>query len=158
MAERSPRDQTTKPDPEGIPNLWSYPFEFHIQRGFPMAVSIAFVVLLGLFADYLFRKVKLPGPVGMLIVGILCGPYLLNLMESELLKVSADLRMVALIVILLRAGLELRRDTLNRAGRPAILLSFVPAVFDLPYRCTLWSCFSIFPLSIWRSRRYSYGW
>lgn len=95
-----------------------------------MAVSIAVVVLLGLFADYLFRKAKLPGLVGMLILGILCGPYVLNLMEPELMKVSADLRMVALIVILLRAGLELRRDTLNRVGRPAILLSFVPAVFE----------------------------
>lgn len=123
-----------------------------------MAVSIAFVVLLGLFADYLFRKVKLPGLVGMLIVGTLCGPYLLNLMEPELLKVSVDLRMVALIVILLRTGLELSRDILNRVGKPAILLSFVPAVFDLLYRYTLWSCFSIFPLSIWRFRRYSHGW
>ncbi|RMG03755.1 MAG: sodium:proton antiporter, partial [Nitrospirae bacterium] len=66
----------------------------------------------------------------MLIVGIICGPYVLNLMEPELMKVSADLRMVALIVILLRAGLELRRDTLNRVGRPALLLSCVPAIFE----------------------------
>ncbi len=79
-----------------------------------MSVSLALVVLLGLFADYL----KLPG----LIVGILCGPYVLNLMQPELMKVSADFRMVALIIILLRAGLELRRNTLNRIGRPAALL------------------------------------
>ncbi len=95
-----------------------------------MAVSIALVVILGLFADYLFRKMKLPGLVGMLIVGVICGPYVLNLMQPELMKVSADLRMVALIVILLRAGLELRRDTLNRVGRPALLLSVIPAVFE----------------------------
>jgi NhaP-type Na+/H+ or K+/H+ antiporter len=95
-----------------------------------MAVSIALIILLGLFADYLFRKMKLPGLVGMLLVGILCGPYVLDIMQPELLKVSADLRMVALIVILLRAGLELRRDTLNRIGRPAALLSVVPAVLE----------------------------
>jgi NhaP-type Na+/H+ or K+/H+ antiporter len=95
-----------------------------------MAVSIALIILLGLFADYLFRKMKLPGLVGMLLVGILCGPYVLDIMQPELLKVSADLRMVALIVILLRAGLELRRDTLNRIGRPAALLSVVPALLE----------------------------
>lgn len=95
-----------------------------------MAVSLAIIILLGLFADYLFRKMRLPGLVGMLMVGILCGPYVLNIMQPELLKVSADLRMVALIVILLRAGLELRRDTLNRIGRSAALLSAVPALFE----------------------------
>ena len=95
-----------------------------------MAVSLAVVILLGLFADYLFKKMKLPGLVGMLLVGVLCGPHVFNIMQPELLKVSADLRMVALIVILLRAGLELRRDTLNRIGRPAALLSAVPALFE----------------------------
>jgi NhaP-type Na+/H+ or K+/H+ antiporter len=95
-----------------------------------MAVSLAFVVLLGLLADYLFRKLNLPGLVGMLLVGILCGPYVFNIMQPELLRVSADLRMVALIVILLRAGLELRRDTLNRVGKTALLMSCVPAIFE----------------------------
>ncbi len=95
-----------------------------------MAVSIALIVLLGLLADYIFKKMKLPGLVGMLIVGILCGPYVLNIMKPELLKVSADLRIVALIVILLRAGLELRRDTLNRVGRTALTMSCVPAIFE----------------------------
>ena len=95
-----------------------------------MAVSLAIVIILGLFADYVFKKMKLPGLVGMLLVGILCGPYVLNIIQPELLKISADLRMVALIVILLRAGLELRKDTLNRIGRPAALLSFVPAIFE----------------------------
>lgn len=95
-----------------------------------MAVSIALIVLLGLLSDYLFKKMKLPGLVGMLLVGILCGPYVLNIMKPELLKVSADLRIVALIVILLRAGLELRRDTLNRVGRTALTMSCVPAIFE----------------------------
>ncbi|MEE9523271.1 MAG: cation:proton antiporter [Thermodesulfovibrionales bacterium] len=95
-----------------------------------MAVSIALIVLLGLLSDYLFKKIKLPGLIGMLIIGILCGPYVLDLMQSELLKVSADWRMVALIVILLRAGLELRRDTLNRVGKTALIMSTVPAIFE----------------------------
>ncbi|MFQ5451689.1 MAG: cation:proton antiporter [Nitrospinaceae bacterium] len=95
-----------------------------------MAVSLALIILLGLFSDYLFRKIQLPGLLGMLFVGILCGPFILNLMQPELLKISADLRMVALIVILLRAGLELKRDTLNRVGKTALLMSVVPALFE----------------------------
>jgi NhaP-type Na+/H+ or K+/H+ antiporter len=95
-----------------------------------MAVSIALIVLLGLFSDYLFNRIKLPGLLGMLIIGILCGPHVFNMMQPELLKVSADLRMVALIVILLRAGLELRKDTLNRVGKTALVMSCVPAIFE----------------------------
>lgn len=95
-----------------------------------MALSIALIVLLGLLSDYLFNRIKLPGLLGMLIVGILCGPYVFNIIQPELLKVSADLRMVALIVILLRAGLELRKDTLNRVGKTAITMSCIPAIFE----------------------------
>lgn len=95
-----------------------------------MAFSIAVIVLLGLFSNYLFQKIKLPGLLGMLIIGILFGPYVFNIIRPELLKVSTDLRMVALIVILLRAGLELRRDTLNRVGRATLLMSCIPAVFE----------------------------
>jgi NhaP-type Na+/H+ or K+/H+ antiporter len=95
-----------------------------------MAVSLALVVIFGLLSAYLFEKIKLPGLLGMLIVGILSGPYVFNLLQPELMKVSADLRMVALIVILLRAGLELRKDTLNRVGRPALMLSAVPAICE----------------------------
>jgi solute carrier family 9B (sodium/hydrogen exchanger), member 1/2 len=95
-----------------------------------MAISIALIVILGLFSDYLLKRIKLPGLLGMLIIGILCGPYVFNVMQPALLKVSADLRMVALIVILLRAGLELRRDTLNKVGKTALLMSCVPAIFE----------------------------
>ena len=95
-----------------------------------MAFSIALIVLLGLFSEYLFRRIKLPGLLGMLVVGIVCGPHVLNILDPALMKVSADLRMVALIVILLRAGLELRRDTLNKVGRSALLMSCVPALFE----------------------------
>jgi len=95
-----------------------------------MAHGLALIVLLGLLADTLFRRFRLPGLVGMLLVGILCGPYALNLLSPELMKVSGDFRMIALIVILLRAGLELRRDTLNRIGKTAALMSCVPALLE----------------------------
>ncbi len=93
-----------------------------------MAISIALIIVLGLCSDFLFKKMKLPGLVGMLFVGILCGPYVLNLMSPDMMKVSGDFRKIALIVILLRAGFELRRDTLNRIGRAAITMSCVPAL------------------------------
>lgn len=95
-----------------------------------MAISLALIVLSGLFADYLFKKIKLPGLLGMLFVGILFGPFVLDVIQPELLTISADLRMVALIIILLRAGLELRRDTLHRVGKTALVMSCVPAIFE----------------------------
>jgi solute carrier family 9B (sodium/hydrogen exchanger), member 1/2 len=96
-----------------------------------MATSLALIIILGLSADYLFRRIKLPGLVGMLIIGVLAGPYVLGLMSPEMMKVSADFRRIALIVILLRAGFELRRDALRRVGRAAITMSAVPAVFEI---------------------------
>ena len=96
-----------------------------------MAISIALIILLGLCGDYLFRQLKLPGLVGMLLVGVLIGPYLLNFISPEMMTVSGDFRKIALIVILLRAGFELRRDTLNRVGRAAVTMSAVPALFEI---------------------------
>ena len=96
-----------------------------------MAVSLAIIIILGLAADYLFRRLKLPGLVGMLLVGILVGPHVLGLLRPEMMAVSADFRKIALIVILLRAGFTLRRETLNRTARPALLMSFVPASLEI---------------------------
>ena len=96
-----------------------------------MAISLALIVVLGLAADMVFRKFRLPGLVGMLIVGVLVGPYVLGLMRPEMMQVSSDFRKIALIVILLRAGFELRRDTLNRIGKTAALMSAVPAMFEI---------------------------
>jgi len=96
-----------------------------------MAISLAFIIVLGLAADYLFRKLKLPGLVGMLLVGMLVGPHVLGLLRPEMMAVSADFRKIALIVILLRAGFELRKDVLHRTARPAILMSSVPALFEI---------------------------
>ncbi|MBF0382353.1 MAG: cation:proton antiporter [Magnetococcales bacterium] len=95
-----------------------------------MDVNLAQIIIFGLLADYLFRKIRLPGLLGMLLVGILCGPYVFNILSQEFLAVSADMRLIALIVILLRAGLKLRRDMLKRVGNTALLVSTIPALFE----------------------------
>jgi len=96
-----------------------------------MAVSISLIILTGLLADWAAKQLKIPGLVGMLFVGIACGPYVLDLMAPAMMSVSGDFRKIALIVILLRAGFELRRDTLHRVGRAALVMSIVPAVFEI---------------------------
>ncbi|MFZ0728030.1 MAG: cation:proton antiporter, partial [Desulfobacterales bacterium] len=85
----------------------------------------------GLGSDYLFKRLRLPGLVGMLLAGVLVGPYVLDLISPATMAVSGDFRKIALIVILLRAGFELRRDTLNRVGRAALFMSAIPAVFEI---------------------------
>lgn len=96
-----------------------------------MLLSIAFIILSGLCGNLLFKKMKLPGLIGMLIAGIIIGPGFLNLLDDSILSISASIRKIALIIILSRAGLGLDVDTLKRNGRPALLLSFVPATFEL---------------------------
>lgn len=96
-----------------------------------MAASLSLIIIAGLFADYLFRKMKLPGLVGMLIIGVISGPYLLDLIHEEMMAVSGDFRKIAFIVILLRAGFELHKDTLHRVGKTAVSMSMVPAVFEI---------------------------
>ncbi len=96
-----------------------------------MLTSVAYVLLLGLGLGALARLVRLPPLVGMLAAGIVLGPCVLNLLSPQLLDSSADLRQLALIIILTRAGLSLELDDLRRAGRPAVLLCFVPASFEV---------------------------
>jgi len=95
-----------------------------------MALGLAEVIILGLIADWVARKLRIPGLVGMLLIGVVIGPYVLGLLSVKLLDSSSDLRLIALIVILLRAGFELSKDVLARVGGKALLLSFVPAVFE----------------------------
>lgn len=95
-----------------------------------MAISLALIVTLGMIANYVFEKIKLPGLLGMLLLGIAIGPYGLNLMQSEIMAVSADLRKIALIVILLRAGLGLKKETLQKVGKNAIRMSFIPCLLE----------------------------
>ncbi len=95
-----------------------------------MAVGIAEILLLGLVAAWVFNRLRVPGLIGMLLVGVVLGPYVLGYLPDDLLAVSADLRLVALIVILLRAGFEISRKTLHRVGLRAALLSFIPALVE----------------------------
>lgn len=96
-----------------------------------MAESLGLIVLAGLLADSALRRTWVPGLVGMLLVGVLAGPHVLDLLDPDMMRVSDDFRMIALVVILLRAGFELRRDTLNRVGRTALVMSAVPALFEI---------------------------
>jgi len=95
-----------------------------------MALNLAELIVVCLLVDWVFRRWRIPGLAGMLLVGVAAGPDALGLIRPELRSVSADLRMMALIVILLRAGFELSKDTLRRVGGRALLFSFVPAVFE----------------------------
>lgn len=92
-----------------------------------MLFSLAVIFLLGLTMSRLFQKIKLPGLVGMLLVGLAIGPHALNLLDVSLLAISGDIRQIALLIILTRAGLTLNLDDLKKVGRPAVLMCFVPA-------------------------------
>ena len=95
-----------------------------------MAFSLATIIILGLLLNKAFEKIKLPGLLGMLILGIVLGPYGLNFISDEILNISSDLRKIALIVILLRAGLGIKKETLNKVGKPAIKMSFIPGLLE----------------------------
>lgn len=96
-----------------------------------MLLSIALILLVGMSMGWICRKIKLPDLLGMLITGIVLGPYVLNVLDIKLLGISADLRKIALIIILTRAGLGLDLTSLKKIGRPAVLMCFVPATFEL---------------------------
>ncbi|WP_139905462.1 cation:proton antiporter [Clostridium thermarum] len=95
-----------------------------------MALSLAIIIILGLLFNRLFEKIKLPGLLGMLILGVLLGPYVTNYISEDILRISPDLRKIALIVILLRAGLGIKKDTLHKIGVPAVKMSCVPGLFE----------------------------
>lgn len=96
-----------------------------------MLTSLALIFLVGLAMGAICQKLKLPRIIGMLVTGIVLGPYVLDFLDSSILSISAELRKMALIIILLKAGLSLDIQDLKRAGRPAILLSFVPATCEI---------------------------
>lgn len=96
-----------------------------------MLFSISVLLLLGMSLGALCKKLHLPALTGMLITGIFLGPYALDLIDTSILSVSADLRRIALIIILIRAGLSLNLEDLKKVGRPAILMCFVPACFEM---------------------------
>lgn len=96
-----------------------------------MLLSIALILLVGMSASWICKKIKLPGLLGMLATGIVLGPYVLNLIDPSILNISSELRKIALIIILTRAGLGLDITGLKKIGRPAILMCFLPASFEL---------------------------
>lgn len=96
-----------------------------------MLYSLALIFILGIVFAELVKKTTLPGLLGMIIVGIIIGPYCLNLLDSEVIKISAQLRKLALIIILTSAGLTINIQDLKQIGRPALLMSFVPACFEI---------------------------
>ena len=96
-----------------------------------MLLSISLILILGMFMGWICQKIKLPSLLGMLITGIVLGPYVLNMLDDSILGISAELRKIALIIILTRAGLGLDLSGLKKIGRPAVLRCFVPASFEL---------------------------
>ncbi len=95
-----------------------------------MIVGLAELLILGIIVDWAFRKLAIPGLVGMLLLGVAFGPYALGWINPDLLRASTDLRLIALIVILLRAGFELSKNTLNKVGLRVLLLAAVPALIE----------------------------
>ena len=104
---------------------------FAAQGGKSMLTSLALIFLVGLFLAAVCQVVKLPRIIGMLLTGILLGPYVLNWLDPSILSVSADLRQMALIIILLKAGLTLDLSDLKRVGRPAVMMACVPATCEI---------------------------
>lgn len=96
-----------------------------------MLFSLTLIFLSGIILGSIFNRLKLPQLIGMLLTGIILGPYLLNLLDPKILSISADLRQIALIIILTRAGLNLDINDLRKVGRPAVLMCFVPATFEI---------------------------
>lgn len=96
-----------------------------------MLTSLAYIFILGLSLGYIFNKFRLPSLLGMLLTGIILGPYVLNALSPPLLSISVELRQVALVIILMRAGLALNMAELKKVGRPAMLMCFVPACFEI---------------------------
>ena len=96
-----------------------------------MLTSLALVSLVGLILAAVFARLRLPRIIGMLLAGILLGPFVLNLLDGSILGISAELRRMALVIILIKAGLSLNLDDLKKVGRPAILMSFLPALFEI---------------------------
>lgn len=96
-----------------------------------MLTSIAMILLLGLLFGWIFSKFKLPSLLGMVIVGIILSPHALNLIDESILGISGELRQIALVIILTRAGLSLDISDLKKVGRPAVLMCFVPACVEI---------------------------
>lgn len=96
-----------------------------------MLASLALIFLAGTAAAAICEKLKLPRIIGMLLTGVAAGPFVLDLLDPSILGISAELRRIALLIILIKAGLALNLDDLKRVGRPALLMAFLPALFEI---------------------------
>ena len=96
-----------------------------------MLTSLAVIFLVGLSAAFICKKIKLPRIIGMLVTGVVIGPFVLDFIDPSFLSISSELRQIALIIILIKAGLSLNISDLKKVGRPAVLMSFLPAVFEI---------------------------
>ena len=96
-----------------------------------MLFSLSLILIIGFSLSGILNRIKIPGLIGMIFTGVLLGPHMLDLISPEILGISADLREIALIVILVRAGLSIDMSDLRKAGRPALLMCFVPATFEI---------------------------
>ncbi len=96
-----------------------------------MLLSFALILMLGMFAGWVFQKLHLPSLTGMLLTGVLIGPHCLGLLDSSVIEISSQIRRIALIIILIRAGLNLKLEDLKKVGRPAIMMCFVPASCEI---------------------------
>lgn len=96
-----------------------------------MLLSIGIILILGFLIGWLLSKIKIPGLVGMIIIGMIIGPYCFALIDDSILSISSELRQIALVIILTRSGLNLDIESLKKIGRPAFLMSFLPATFEI---------------------------
>lgn len=96
-----------------------------------MLLSIALILIIGMTLGWVCKKCRLPSLIGMLATGIILGPYMLDLIDTSIISISSEIRKIALIIILTRAGLSLDLTQIKKIGRPAILMCFVPASFEL---------------------------
>ena len=115
----------------GADDFLSFSNQVFFMKGKPMLFSLALMFLIGLGLGKIFEKIKLPKLIGMILTGMILGPHALNLLDDKILLISSDLRQLALVIILIRAGLNLDIKDLKRVGRPAMLLSFIPALFEI---------------------------
>lgn len=97
----------------------------------PMLFSIALIMLLGFLISGIFGKMKIPGLLGMILTGIILGPHVLDLISMDILGISAELREITLVIILVRAGLSIDLKDLRKVGRPAVMLCFIPATLEV---------------------------
>lgn len=102
-----------------------------------MIISLAYIFLTAMSLSFIFKKLKVPSLLAYIITGILLGPYVLNIIDSSILNISSELRQIALIIILIRAGITLNIEDLKKVGRPAILMCFLPACFEMIGMCLL---------------------